>query len=69
MKRNVLRLLTMLPLLVLATFYTKADQLRAIALSATEHQPDTLTVVPLQVQQYLVTVSYTHLTLPTTERV
>ena len=66
MKRNVLRLLTMLPLLVLATFYTKAEQLRAInpsataqqldavSASATEHQPDTLTVVPMQVQQYRV---------------
>lgn len=57
----------MLPLLVLATFYTKAEQLRAInpsataqqldavSASATEHQPDTLTVVPMQVQQYRVT--------------
>ena len=56
----------MLPLLVLATFYTKAEQLRAInpsataqqsdtvGASATANQPDTLTVVPLQVQQYLV---------------
>ena len=54
MKRDLLRLLTMLPLLVLATFYTKAEQLRAIDPSATAHQPDTLTVVPMQVQQYRV---------------
>ena len=56
----------MLPLLVLATFYTKAEQLRAINPSATAQQldavsasvaarqPDTLTVVPMQVQQYRV---------------
>ena len=58
MKRNVLRLLTMLPLWALATLYVAAQQpkaaqqLETVEPSATTDQPDTLTVIP---------VSYTHL--------
>ena len=47
----------MLPLWVLATLYTTAQQ-PAAAPSATTDQPDTLTVIPLQVQQYRVMMPF-----------
>ena len=47
----------MLPLWVLATLYTTAQQ-PAAAPSSTTDQPDTLTVIPLQVQQYRVMMPF-----------
>ncbi|WP_418314159.1 hypothetical protein, partial [Porphyromonas sp.] len=58
MKRDLLRLFTMLPFWVLATLCATAQQPDAVAPSATTDQPDTLTVIPLQVQQYRVMMPF-----------